>query len=198
MTDAFAYSERKDRRHGPVYSSYPSYRPWLRDEFSFRCVYCLIREEWGRLTGEFDLDHFQPQSNRPDLATAYENLVYACHSCNLRKSDTDVFDPESSLVKGCVKVYPTGRISGLTPGSRAIIAKLGLDSPKFRKWRLIWIRNVELAKEYDQAQYERLLSFPSDLPDLSSRTCDNTKPEGVEASYRAQSDRGELPACFIN
>ena len=32
------------RRHGPRgYSQPESYRPWLRDEFSFRCVYCLSK-----------------------------------------------------------------------------------------------------------------------------------------------------------
>lgn len=35
------------RRHGPVgYLDYSSFRPWLRDEFGFRCVYCLRREQW--------------------------------------------------------------------------------------------------------------------------------------------------------
>ena len=39
------------RRHGPAgYSDYASFRPWLRDDFSFRRVYCLIRERWGRFT----------------------------------------------------------------------------------------------------------------------------------------------------
>ena len=36
------------RRHGPAgYADYKRYRPWLRDEFTFRCVYCLKRERWG-------------------------------------------------------------------------------------------------------------------------------------------------------
>jgi hypothetical protein len=35
------------RRHGPQgYADYKHYKPWLRDEFSFRCVYCLCRETW--------------------------------------------------------------------------------------------------------------------------------------------------------
>ena len=33
---------QEKRRHGPSgYRNYESYRPWLRDEFDFRCVYCL-------------------------------------------------------------------------------------------------------------------------------------------------------------
>lgn len=44
----FAYtSTPHQRRHGPSgYDSYEAYKPWLRDEFVFRCVYCLEREMW--------------------------------------------------------------------------------------------------------------------------------------------------------
>jgi hypothetical protein len=75
----FDYPEsRSERIHGPAgYASYESYRPWLRDEFIFRCVYCLKRETWGQVTGEFELDHFQPQSLAPHLSLDYFNLVYA-------------------------------------------------------------------------------------------------------------------------
>lgn len=199
MTDAFVYSPSRARRHGPGgYKNYSSYRPWLRDEFTFRCVYCLMREEWGRLTGEFDLDHFQPQVSRPDLSTEYENLVYACHTCNLRKSDNETFDPENCLTKDMVRVYPSGRIEGLSSRASAIIAKLGLDSEKSRNWRLIWIRNVELAKQYDSDLYRRLMGFPNDLPDLSIlEPTSNTKPDGVKESYHAVRSRGELPEYYL-
>ena len=57
------------RKHGPSgYATYAAYRPWLRDEFTFRCVYCLAREQWGRVTGEFGVDHFQPQTTSPQQA----------------------------------------------------------------------------------------------------------------------------------
>ncbi len=40
MTPLFVYPTLPHvRRHGPRgYADYPSYRPWLRDEFAFRCV----------------------------------------------------------------------------------------------------------------------------------------------------------------
>ena len=69
------------RRHGPQgYDDASTYRPWLRDEFTFRCVYCLLREQWGRVTGEFDVEHFRPQVNSPELGVTYDNLLYACHT----------------------------------------------------------------------------------------------------------------------
>jgi hypothetical protein len=45
---AFIYPHHPHvRRHSPRgYRDYRSYKPWLRDEFDFRCVYCLWRERW--------------------------------------------------------------------------------------------------------------------------------------------------------
>lgn len=103
-----------ERRHAPDgYVDYQSYRPWLRDEFSFRCVYCLLREQWSRVTGQFDLDHFVPQIEVHDEPPEYENLVYACHACNLRKQDKPL--PHAHLTAESLRVYADGRIVGLTP-----------------------------------------------------------------------------------
>jgi hypothetical protein len=78
VTAPFTYPDRPHgRRHGPVgYADYTSYRPWLRDEFAFRCVYCLRRETMGQHFGEFAVDHFLPVKHRPDLTTVYTNLLY--------------------------------------------------------------------------------------------------------------------------
>ena len=75
------------RRHGPFgYSSYQQFRPWLRDEFCFRCVYCLRREVWAFQDSDFELDHDVAKSVAPELCREYTNLVYACHNCNKRKA----------------------------------------------------------------------------------------------------------------
>jgi hypothetical protein len=56
------------RRHGPQgYSKYRQYRNWLRDEFSFRCVYCLRRETWLTLRRDYEIDHFLPKSEHRDV-----------------------------------------------------------------------------------------------------------------------------------
>lgn len=67
MSAPFAYpAVPHARNHGPQgYTDYTSYRPWLRDEFSFRCVYCLFREQWGRIRGVYTLDHFLPVASIP-------------------------------------------------------------------------------------------------------------------------------------
>ena len=136
------------RRHGPRgYSQPESYRPWLRDEFSFRCVYCLIREQWGRVTGEFDVEHFRPQAMNPELASVYENLFYACGRCNGAKGDRVVPDPCKTLTANQVRLLPDGSLEGRTSEADSLLAKLGLNSPQMKRWRLIWIRNVQLARD---------------------------------------------------
>jgi hypothetical protein len=42
-------------------------KPWLRDDFSFRCVSCLCRETWFP-DGEayFGCDHVRPRSRAPE------------------------------------------------------------------------------------------------------------------------------------
>ena len=63
----FTYpAQPHNRRHGPQgYSALESYRPWLRDEFAFRCVYCLTREACGPFTGVYALDHFVTAALQP-------------------------------------------------------------------------------------------------------------------------------------
>src|SRR5437879_4639115 len=94
MTEPFVYpSGPHQRRHGPRgYANYVSYRPWLRDEFSFRCVYCLIREQWGR-HGSLGVDHFLAVALYPERAGDYDNLLYACTTCNAAKGDRVLPDP---------------------------------------------------------------------------------------------------------
>jgi 5-methylcytosine-specific restriction endonuclease McrA len=87
---AFRYPRRRHvRRHGPRgYRNYRSYKPWLRDEFDFRCVYCLWRERWCA-DGDhaFSVDHLLPRTTHPERLCDYDNLVYACCQCNALKQD---------------------------------------------------------------------------------------------------------------
>src|SRR5260370_24470025 len=77
------------RRHGPGgYRYYQSYKPWLRDEYGFRCVYCLCRERWFPDGDDhFSVDHVDAQSEAPERRTEYDNLVFACCQCNSSKRD---------------------------------------------------------------------------------------------------------------
>ena len=200
MAGPFDYPDpHAEFRHGPRgYTEPVSFRPWLRDEYAFRCVFCLIREQWRRATGEFDVEHFQPLVKNPKSGAVYDNLLYACHACNLLKGQRDIPDLRQVLVPGQVSVNSDGTIVGLIDDAKRLIDVLCLNSDDFRRWRLIWIRNIELAMDYDSQHYARLMGFPDDLPDLSllRPPGGNARPEGVTESCFARRERGELPETY--
>lgn len=187
------------RRHGPIgYLDIQSFRPWLRDEFSFRCVYCLVREQWGKRLGEFDLDHFEPVASSPEVSLEYDNLVYSCHACNLRKGKRRVPDPAQALLESAVRVHLDGRLSGLTDEARRVIAVMALNSPNLIRWRLTWLRIIDVCQNSDPELFAALMSYPDDIPDLSKLTPpSNSRPDGVERSCYAQRAAGGLSSGFI-
>ena len=200
MSTPFAYSPVPHvRRHGPQgYSDYASYRPWLRDEFSFRCVYCLLREQWGRVRGIYAIDHFLPVAHHPAKVTDYDNLVYACATCNAAKGDRMVPDPLAVLTSPGVRVAEDGTIHADNVEAAWLIELLGLDSSESTEFRLLWIGIVSLAARHDPALYRRLMSYPDDLPDLRrlQPPGGNSRPKGVANSALVRCERGELPACY--
>jgi hypothetical protein len=186
---AFVYPpEARDRKHGPEgYTDVQSFRPWLRDDFSFRCVYCLKREQWASVKGDFDIEHFVPTAVAPDQYLNYENLVYACRRCNLRKSNAMVEDPLCHLTSDNVAIIENGIVVGLTRQAREIIAEVAPNSPETVRWRRMWIQIVELASNYDLELLNELMRYPDDLPDLGSLNPPaNARPDGVKDSFFAK------------
>ena len=196
----FQYPARShERRHGPRgYADAESFRPWLRDEFSFRCVYCLVREQWGRVQRAFDLDHFVPVARAPSRRHDYDNLLYACATCNAAKGAAAMPDPCVALVDRFVRVNEDGSIVGLTANARRLIRQLGLDGPESTEFRRMWIDILALAYRYDRDLYVRLRSYPNDLPDLSKLhpPGGNDRPDGIANSHFARRKQGELPTTY--
>lgn len=187
------------RRHGPVgYLDYESYRPWLRDEFAFRCVYCLLREVWGPAKGNYEIDHFVPTVYRADFMFEYDNLLYTCSTCNLSKGQAITPDPLTHLVAPEVRVSEDGSMDANTKDAKKLIDLLGLNRPSLRELRELWIRILRLAELHDQALKHRILSYPEHLPDLSvlRPPNGNNRLEGIEQSHFARRQRGELPPTY--
>lgn len=189
---------RSHRRHGPAgYTDYESYRDWLRDEFCFRCVYCLKRETWGRVTGDFELDHFEPQSVHPEKALDYLNLVYSCRTCNLVKGSNEVDDPFETLHGGNLRCDPDGRLVAASKEANRLILVLDLNSPQAIEWRLMFSRIATMARHNDSSLYAMLVGFPRNLPNLARKQApSNSRPDGVDKSWYAQSQRNELPEYY--
>lgn len=187
-----------ERVHGPSgYADYESYRPWLRDEFFFRCAYCLRREPWGPRKGEFHIDHVRPQASNPDLALTYDNLVYSCCSCNLGKSDETIHDPLTTLILENVSVRVDGRIETHTKEASNVVEALHLNDESYVEFRGIFIDVVNLTRETEG--FETLMSFPADLPDLTAlEPPENNRSGGVDRSFNALEKAGNLPKLYTD
>ncbi|HZE69008.1 MAG TPA: HNH endonuclease [Pyrinomonadaceae bacterium] len=191
-----------DRRHGPSgWKDYQRYRPWLRDEFAFRCVYCLHREVWQDMRSKMHIDHFQPQSLNEDLISEYSNLLYLCPACNSLKRANLLPDPCAVALGDCLRVHKDGRIEAINDNKRGrlLIEMLALDEPKARNRRRMIIGTILSFAETNWTMFVEWMRYPSDLPDLSQQQNippSNSKPEGVAQSYAEMKRRGELPEVY--
>jgi hypothetical protein len=193
------------RRHGPRgYVGYQAYKPWLRDDFDFRCVYCLWRERWTAAgDASFSVEHVQSQLIAPERTGDYDNLVYACCRCNSIKTDArNILDPCQDALGDHLQVLPDGVIHGLTPEGRDLIRICKLDQPLLTESRG---RLLELFRVLERVQSPKATAllrlyrgYPDNLPVLAK--CrppgGNTRPAGIAGSRYEQSRRGELPVTY--
>lgn len=78
---------RTDQKH---YNSIQSYTNSLKEDFHNICGYC--GKDMNIISCPAEKDHLIPESlaltyNKPELITDYNNLVYACRTCNQRKKN---------------------------------------------------------------------------------------------------------------
>jgi hypothetical protein len=206
LSSPFAYlASASQRRHGPGgYTDYQSYKPWLRDEFQFRCVYCLCRERWSPAgDAVFSVDHLQPQAKAPALVCIYENLLFACCGCNSAKQDVDgVLDPCAEAFAEHLKVDENGTIHELTEQGAELVKICLLSRPKLTEirrrmlqlWRFLLANDGPDAKEL----WRSFFGYPEDLPCLSSLRPPggNSKLDGVSNCHFERRQRGELPEIY--
>jgi hypothetical protein len=115
--------------HPMGYAGYGGYKPWLRDEFTFRCVYCLEREAWyPDRDASFSTDHFDPKLLSPERESEYTNLVYACTRCNsLKRAELALLDPMIVGFGRHLRINGDGSIVALSPQGQQLIDLLHLD-----------------------------------------------------------------------
>jgi hypothetical protein len=192
-------STRLERMHGPRgYSHYERYRSWLRDEFKFRCIYCLRREKWSPRRGAFHIDHFIPQAKDPNAILEYDNLLYSCHSCNLAKLGSSIEDPCEHLISSTVVVHPDGRIEAHSKEARRIVEKLQLDAPDYEEYRFLILDTFHRLCSDPVKLSLLLMGYPDDLPDLRrlQPPDGNFRPTGLDSSCFELKRRGLLPSHY--
>ena len=187
------------RRHGPAgYEDYSSYRDWLRDEFMFRCVYCLHREQWYHGGTTFHIDHLVPVKEGSPGKHDYSNLLYACARCNeAKRAVLGMPDPCQIAFHDCLRIMHDGQIDALNNEGKKLKLVLRLDSEKNVRDRSLWMRTLEFLRTNNASLYQAYMGFPVDLPDLrKKRVPENTKPDGAANCYFVLRERGELPAMY--
>lgn len=181
------------RKHAPSYpTQWEPHRDWLRDDFDFRCVYCLQRERWVKRRAVFAIDHIVPRV-AGGAPYGYGNLAYACASCNSAKSDSAVPHPGQYACGKCVEVDDEGRIRAKNREGQLLIRALLLDDEENTETRRGWIRILNTLAKHDLGQFEQMMSFPDDLPDLQlKRSPKNAKPNSWKQSHRGMNNAGKI------
>ena len=196
---AFQYpSGPHTRKHGPGgYSSYEQYRDWLRDEFSFRCIVCLLREQWAERVGRFHIDHVCPQSTHPHLRTSYANLVYLCVHCNQIKLAKSVPDPSLLNLQASLVVGDDGTIAAKDSDGQRLVDVFRLDSPDRTEYRAKLMQALRCIEQNGSGGIRDWLGYPRSLPDLRRKRAPvNTRPQGADDCCYALRERGQLPDLY--
>ena len=193
------------RRHGPQgYADPCAYKPWLRDEFAFRCVHCLSRERW-RPDGQedFAVDHIVPGSLDLSRSHDYDNLCYACCSCNRNRQDAVLpFHLDRDALAQHLEIARDGTAEPLSAEGRYLIRSCHLNRPLLVEFRRRLLSLLDFLTTYrtvdSESLLKELLGFPSDLPDLSTKRPPNgnSRPTGIADCFFQQQQQGLLPDVY--
>ncbi len=191
------------RKHAPAgYKEYSEYKPWLRDEFEFRCVYCLQREMWSRArAGSFSVDHIVPQSTNKQLICDYNNLLYACCRCNSFRREIPVLDPTQHVMDDHLAVTPHGTVHSSTTEGQFLIELLHLNAQEAVRERMrilrILARMSLSATEGEKTDYLETFGYPEDLPDLRAlRPPINNNSKSPERCFFVLREQNLLPEVY--
>jgi HNH endonuclease len=201
----FAYPPRPHaRKHGPIgYTNYQEYKDWLRDDFVFRCVYCLFRELWfPNRHAAFSVDHVLPQASHPQLVCNYDNLAYACQRCNSLKQDLLALDPTAVALADHLRVGATGTVKARTPEGQEFIDLFHLNAPAVCTERQAKLDLIALKRDYPaDPRVDRLFrlefGYPTELPDLAAKRPEsNGRTEGLKDTHFRRQAEGRLGSVY--
>ncbi|MGC4043643.1 MAG: hypothetical protein QM758_07535 [Armatimonas sp.] len=171
------------------FADYTRYRPFLRQDFQYRCAYCLTHEFYLGGEAGCTIDHHRPQHGlfaRPDLVNVYENLYWCCHECNQNKGDTwptpDELAEGRRFLDPCLteddhdlhwETMPDGTITPQTPAGDYTIDQLMLWREQLtylRQRQGDWQRErsslIELCGQYELSD-EALATLNARLAELN-------------------------------
>lgn len=198
VPDPFQFRDKPHCRvHGPQgHKNYTAYKQWLRDEFEFRCVYCLTRELWSSDGhNRFSADHVKPKSMHKKLTNDYDNLVYACGRCNtLKAAKLGLPDPCETSLKKHLKLLRSGHFVGKTPEGKHLIGYLRLNAAERVNDRSIRIYAFDSQERTPENILSAHFGYPPDLPDLAKLKPPkgNSRPDGLKTSHYIRQQQKKL------
>jgi len=179
----------KVRRNRPseIFVDYRRYKPYLRRDFEYQCIFCTIHEvEWGGYL-HFHVEHYRPKSRFPHLINDYDNLLYSCDVCNRYKGDD--WPSDNPVSDGCgyldpceydfdehFSYLPDGTVCGLSPVANYMIERLHLNRNQ--------IVRVRLQRYEEEAKYKQGLADYDEIISLSKRMLASL-PDHEEEDTRA-------------
>jgi 5-methylcytosine-specific restriction endonuclease McrA len=185
---------RTRRSNPPRYSTYQRYKGVLREDFSYRCVYCDIHENESGGPRYFSVEHFRPKKRFPELRTEYRNLLYACTVCNSYKSDD--WPSETPLDDGRGYLDPTEHdyddhfalsdddlIVGLSAVGHYMIQRMRLNRKMLQKIRAL--------RREEEQQHTRILSLLERSISAIDIVLEREQPTG-KAGRALRRERDEL------
>lgn len=134
-------------------ADYHAYREQLKEDFNCRCGYCDDRDV--PRSASFEIDHFVPQKIDSTKETDYNNLVYACKSCNNAKrakwptgDKTRPNDGKKGWIDPCFKAYDA-QFERSDDGR--ILPKTELGSWMYENLKL-WKKQHEILWNYEKLE----------------------------------------------
>jgi hypothetical protein len=161
----------------PQFDNYADYLPFLRRDFRHTCAYCERTEL--RLGGQdfFEIDHFRPRRQFPELQTQYSNLYYVCGKCNRHKAgvwpSADLIEQGFRFADPCqedmyldhLRVEPkSGELRSLTNCGKYSCLQIRLNRPDLREWRRVRRLVSEKVQQWEgiASQLDLLLNNQAD------------------------------------
>lgn len=154
----------KSATTSPEGGTYRSWKPALRTEGRYQCVYCAIGEPLFGGERNFHVEHYRPRKVFPLLTNDFANLFYCCSICNSFKGSDWQDCPPNDL--SC-KVYPNpstvdyatfllvddgGFVSSSLPAGRYIIERLNLNRAQLRMIRRFVILRDQITDLLNQVE----------------------------------------------
>ncbi len=149
------------------------------------------------MSRDYQIDHFLPKCEHPDVERDYDNLVYACSECNGTKATKYLPSPESVAYGDCIRVDENGEIHALNEPGKTIIEALHLDAGEYTLLRRRIIETIAEAR-LGSKTLKWCLGYPDDLPNLSAEKepKHNKRLEGIRESHYERKLRNDLPVYY--